>query len=372
MAERLPNFSPIGTRFRRFSNRSAPSTMHDESKNRIVGQCNGDGMMHETDDQPAPESERDRPPETDAPLPPVEPPSAGFIVQLFVIPAVIVAAVVGIYLLFGRLATGELDWRQQVENVRSQNPHVRWPGALSLAQMLDADAGSDGRQPLAESGDRHGPQRVVCRNACDYPAERRDERRQIEFLTKALGRLDAPDIVFPVLLDAAESDSDRELRKHALTAVAMSAGSALEGGTPYTDQTLVERVARLSSNDDPLVRHQAAFILGLLQSPAASERLQNLLQDSDQMTRVNAAIGLARHDSTAGWSAFEEVLADAVADPIVAPRVPTEEQAQSYFERTLMLTNCLKAVERLQPQLGPEERSRTSRSTGAGRRCHRR
>jgi hypothetical protein len=86
-----------------------------------------------------------------------------------------------------------------------------------------------------------------------------------------------------------------------------------------------------------------------------------LLQDSDQMTRINAAIGLARHDSTAGWSAFQDVLADAVANPIVPPAAPTEEQAQTYFERTLILTNCLKAVERLQAQLGPEERDRTSR-----------
>ncbi|MBV8266772.1 MAG: hypothetical protein JO252_10645, partial [Planctomycetaceae bacterium] len=42
-------------------------------------------------------------------LPPVEAPSAGFIVQLFVIPAVIVAVVIVVWLLFGKLAGGERD-----------------------------------------------------------------------------------------------------------------------------------------------------------------------------------------------------------------------------------------------------------------------
>ncbi|MFO1094019.1 MAG: hypothetical protein U0992_12015 [Planctomycetaceae bacterium] len=87
-------------------------------------------------------------------LPPVEPPSARFIIQLFVIPALIVGGVIGIYFLFGRLATGEVDWRQQVDNVRSQNPHVRWRGALSLAEMLNTDSrlAANG-QKLAENPD---------------------------------------------------------------------------------------------------------------------------------------------------------------------------------------------------------------------------
>jgi hypothetical protein len=41
-----------------------------------------------------------------ADLPPVEPPTAGFIVQLFVLPAVIVAVVIVVWLLFGKLAAG--------------------------------------------------------------------------------------------------------------------------------------------------------------------------------------------------------------------------------------------------------------------------
>ena len=47
-------------------------------------------------------------------LPPVTPPSAGYIVQLFLIPALIVMAVVGVWALFGKLADSESDWQQLV------------------------------------------------------------------------------------------------------------------------------------------------------------------------------------------------------------------------------------------------------------------
>src|SRR5687768_12143051 len=91
-------------------------------------------------------------PPADAPLPehlpPVEPPSAAFIVQLFLVPALIVAAVIGLYLLFGKLAAGDTDWRQLVSDIKSDNPNVRWRAALNLAEGLDSDEsrGLDGQQ----------------------------------------------------------------------------------------------------------------------------------------------------------------------------------------------------------------------------------
>ena len=81
-------------------------------------------------------------------LPPVEPPSAGFIMQLFLVPGLIVAAVVGVWALFGKISSSEQDWRQQVAELRSNNEQRRWRGANGLAQMLRADLelGTDGQQ----------------------------------------------------------------------------------------------------------------------------------------------------------------------------------------------------------------------------------
>jgi HEAT repeat protein len=295
-------------------------------------------------------------------LPPVEPPSARFIVQLFLVPALIVAGVVGVYFLFGKLATGELDWRQQVDNVRSQNPHVRWRGALSLAQMLDADArlGADS-QKLAENPD------VATALAELFTETRavspRDEQTasQLEFLAKALGRLDAPQTVFPVLIEAVTTDDDPLLRKHGLTALAMIAGRALDQGRPLQDASIVQPIVAISHSTDPLDRHQAAFLLGLMSSSDAQHRLEVLLQDSDLMTRANAAIGLARQKSIVGLPVFEDVFADALARPLVPDKVNSEQEGQDYFERSLLLKNCLHAIELLQPELSADQRSQLSK-----------
>ena len=292
-------------------------------------------------------------------LPPVEPPSARFIVQLFLIPALIVGGVIGVYLLFGRLASGELDWRQQVDNVRTQNPHVRWRGAMSLAQMLDADAqlGTEGQGLAANPDVAAALTELFTETRAVTP---RDEQTasQVEFLAKALGRLDEPRTVFPVLLTAINDEGDPLVRKHSLNALAMIAGRALEQGRPVSEPSLVAPIIAVSESSDPLDRHQAAFILGLMPSADAERRLEVLLQDGDLMTRANAAIGRARQNSPTGLPVFEEVFADAVARPIDPADVTTEQQSEDYFERTLLLKNSLRAVQLLGPDLADEQRTR--------------
>src|ERR1700683_1721861 len=87
-------------------------------------------------------------------VPPVRPPSAAFIVQLFVVPALIVLAVVGVWALFGKIASSDEDWRELVEDIRNTNEHRRWRGANGLATLLlrDQQLGDDG-QHLATNPD---------------------------------------------------------------------------------------------------------------------------------------------------------------------------------------------------------------------------
>src|SRR5262245_15612063 len=67
-------------------------------------------------------------------LPPVEPPSAGFVVQLFVIPALVVVVVIIVYLLFGKLAGGERDAMEYVRQLRA--PTANWRSAYELASLI--------------------------------------------------------------------------------------------------------------------------------------------------------------------------------------------------------------------------------------------
>src|SRR4051812_47122696 len=79
-------------------------------------------------------------------LPPVQPPSAGFIVQLFLVPGLIVLVIVGVWVGVNRLARSEQDWKTLVDELQSSQEHLRWRGAFGLAQLLQADQklGGDG------------------------------------------------------------------------------------------------------------------------------------------------------------------------------------------------------------------------------------
>ena len=51
----------------------------------------------------------------------------------------IVAAIVGVWLLFGKLASAEQDWQALVADMKSSNEHRRGRGAMGLAQALAVD-----------------------------------------------------------------------------------------------------------------------------------------------------------------------------------------------------------------------------------------
>ena len=67
-------------------------------------------------------------------LPPVEPPSAGFILQLFVVPALIVLVVVGVWLSFSWLVHRSQP-KDLIQGLQSSRV-ARWQRASELADML--------------------------------------------------------------------------------------------------------------------------------------------------------------------------------------------------------------------------------------------
>ncbi|MCA8992435.1 MAG: HEAT repeat domain-containing protein [Planctomycetaceae bacterium] len=293
-------------------------------------------------------------------LPPVEPPSAGFIVQLFVVPAIIVLAVCGVYFLFARAASTEHDWRQLVADVKSENPHVRWRAALGLAQALEADGRRQANRtepleagvvPLAENKEVAEALAEMYGDLIQLESASDEQANQIDFLSKALGLVDVDDVSLPILRDGLSEERSEEVQRHSMTGLVMIAGRRFEKGTPLKNAELEGQILELSREPKPLVRHQTAFLLGLMPSEAALERIHELLDDGDQITQVNAAVALARNDSLDGFSVFEDVLSDAVDWKLNPAQVETEEQRNAYFERGLMLDNSVRALTQLAPQL---------------------
>src|SRR4029079_9786547 len=121
-------------------------------------------------------------------LPPVQPPSAGFILQLFVVPGLIVLDIVGVWLLFGKLATGDQDWKGLLVELQHPNPHRRWRAASGLAQMVKAD------QQMGGIGERLSGNREIAQALAEVLStevkrggQSDDDVKYETFLANALG-----------------------------------------------------------------------------------------------------------------------------------------------------------------------------------------
>jgi hypothetical protein len=282
-------------------------------------------------------------------LPQVQPPSAGFILQLFVVPGLIVVVVIAVWLLFGKLATAEQNWRGLVRELQQPNQHRRWRGALGLAQLLKAD------QELKTGGQRLASNHELARTLSEvFDQELRrsnqdaDNLKYQSMLARTLGMFDLPEIVTPPLREAIHVGRDRDVRKDSLAAVAVLLGRMAENGHPLYDDALFADVIEVSADEDPLIRQLGAFTLGLANGETAQRRLVVLLDDADTNTRINAAIGLARQKDLTGYRVLRDILKDGVA--------PAEGEKSLRLEQYLAVRNCLAAIERVAGGLSAEQR----------------
>lgn len=298
-------------------------------------------------------------------LPPVEPPSAGFIIQLFVVPALIVGVVIGVWLLFGSLATHDNDWQKQVNELRVENENRRWRAAFSLSQMLQADlkAGEEGAN--LKSNEQLATQLVDVLDAqltLASPSEKDQQLRS--FLIAALGWLDVDKVTFPVLIESLEPTKDAETRQNSLNAIISIAGRDFEAGQSFQNEQVTAALIAASQDEDAAIRQRAAFALGLIEDDGVDQRLKVLLEDSDEYVRMNAAIALTRKKSTEGIGILESILKQAGEEESLLETVdksdPEAVKAANAHEIELLLMtkSALVAIGDLVPQLSNSEKER--------------
>ncbi len=285
-------------------------------------------------------------------LPPVQPPSAGFIIQLFVVPGLIVLAIIGLWALFGKLTSSSQDWRTLVTELRSTNEHRRWRGAFGLAQLLDVDArlGATGQQ-LTSNRQIATELGALTLEQLQRGTKSEDDLKHLAFLARTLGVLETPDLVLPILQKAMQPDQDRDVRKNAIASIALIAGRSHDRGQALVDESLTNDLIATSKDSDSLVKHVTTYALGFMPTDAAKQQLLTLLGDTDPNTRANAAIALCRQKSTAGLPVFKKVLSQAAS----AHQIHQQAQKIS-FEQFNVLRNSIKAVGDLADRFGPDER----------------
>jgi len=177
-------------------------------------------------------------------LPPVVPPSGRHIVQMFVVPGVIAAGLVGLLLLFmgcsgfwGAFFGISRAPEDFIGNLESPNPDVRWRAANDLAQVLKRDDALASDPKLAfkltellnqalderERDERLQAEQKPRSASADQPLEdksRKAQRKYIQFLSSCLGNLSLP-VGAPVVARLAKKEAGPNdpvgtvLRRHA-------------------------------------------------------------------------------------------------------------------------------------------------------------
>jgi len=289
-------------------------------------------------DTPSDPSQRPRTTPDDA-LPPVEPPSAGFIVQLFIIPAVIVAVIVIVWALFNWLAHMGTDPRSYVAALRRNN-ESRWQEAVNLANELN----KTGNEKIKQDAE-------LARELADLlndeiEAGGLDEKPVTlrVYLCRVLGEFHVPDVL-PTLNKAARTERDereRDVRLAALQGLARLIPN-LNADHLQQNEPLTETLIAASTDPSNVIRYHAAYTLGVLGGAAAGKQLEVLLDDGDVDVRMNAATGLARH----GDPACIDVLAKMLdADDAEAATTENEQAAKVGKQITVQL-NALEAAAQL-------------------------
>jgi HEAT repeat protein len=308
-------------------------------------------------------------------LPPVEPPNARFIMQLFIIPAIIVLCVVMVWMLFGWLASrGEEDASSIVKSLRSSS-HARWQAANELARMLQLEQ----RYPkLKENRLLAGELAQLLSEYLEAGNADEQSINMRSFLCRSLGEFRVDDGM-AVLLNVVHEDLQPDVRREAIKALAVLGNTfegenppkVSDGNVPFDVDELVRTLIRLSTDQDELIRSETAYAMGAYiqgtassirntsapgkesqgidsqeTSPLASlvEPLVRLIDDTHVDTRYNAALALARIGNLAAVGTVAEMLD--LEKLSVSMTGEHDPQLQAY-KRNLMLRNAIEAAAKL-------------------------
>jgi len=305
-------------------------------------------------------------------LPPVEAPNAGFILQLFVIPLIIVAIIILVFFFLNHMAHMGSSLNGTVRKLK-KGDDAAWQQAVNLTHMM--------RDPKNEHLKHNSS---LCLDLADVlkgsirEASTQEHKIKLRiFLCKLLGEFLVDDGL-PALKMAAETERDggeiepydpktqrtlREIdvRRTALEAIALLMqnvgiekfrqdsdlheilfSATLESGDPQRDEHLRRKV-----------RSAATFALGVLGGQEALDRLELLLGDPFANARYNAAIGLARHgDERAIGKADEPDAAVAGLLEMLDPNNQEVTKDEIYqigftYKRELVLVNAIRASVKL-------------------------
>jgi len=324
------------------------------------------------DESPPPEIQLNEPGQHTAEkaLPPVQPPTAGFVFQLFIIPAIIVGIIAVVSLLFSWLAHMGGTSESLVKDLERGGPHS-WQTAYNLARELQKPGNAVLRRDEALAGklatmlDRQLDIPLSSYEGAESasvlePNPRKAMAQLRFFLCRTLGEFETS-VVLPVLIRAATTEEyvgqgpndlgDEYVRLSAIEAITVLVGRLGPARIPNPDvvndaiHMACERDDDSMANGRTQLRSAAAFAMGVMGGESNLDRLASMCNDAELNVRFNAATGLARN----GDVRCQEVLLEMLSVDLEA--IPSEgDQGESYaqvWKQHTIWRNALRCLERL-------------------------
>ncbi|HEY5315035.1 MAG TPA: HEAT repeat domain-containing protein [Pirellulales bacterium] len=284
-------------------------------------------------------------------LPPVQAPTGAFVVQLFVVPAVIVGVIAVLYGLFFWWGQVRNDDAEKYVQALDRDNQARWQAAVSLADALRDPRNVELKQnakiavKLAD---------VLEREIAAGSTDNSDLQLRV-YLCHALGEFQVADGV-PALLLAAKTQrepDEKYVRFAALKALAVFVSRP--GAGDRGREQILPVMLDASHDPEPLVRSTAAFALGALGGPQAVARLERMLTDASSNVRFNAATMLATQGQLAAVPVLTEML-----DPKLAIEAGPEEEDEPEQDnkRIAVMVNGLRAARKLSAKHPGEQLNR--------------
>lgn len=221
--------------------------------------------------------------------------------QFVIFPLGIVLVAVGIFLLFGKLATEQHSIPDYLNTIRSGSSHERWQAAYQLSKSLKR--GEAARYPNLEQD-----------VAAIYSGSKNDDPRIRRYLSMVLGTL-GDRRATPVLLDGL-NDKDPDNRIYVMLALG-----------ELKDPAAIPKIEEVTADSDKDVRKTAYYILGEIGDPAALPALEKGLSDDVPEVRWNAAMSLTRFNDTRAVPVLREMLDRSRLDQVRDMREDQKEDA---------------------------------------------
>ena len=220
--------------------------------------------------------------------------------QFVLFPLGIVAIAVGIFFLFGKLASDQQTVPDYLNEVQSGGRRERWQAAYQLSQLINA-------------GEARKYPNLVEDIARVYIGAKNDDPRIRQYLSMVLGNLG--DRRATPLLAEALNDPSQETRIYAALALGR-----------LRDPAAVPALLKAFGTDERDVRKTAAYALGEIGDPRALPALAPALEDPTPDVRYNAVIAMARLGDTRAIGVIREMLDRGRLDQVPGMRPDQKDQ----------------------------------------------